>query len=339
MRIGIDVMGGDNAPDAILHGSVAALAEIEPGDALVLFGDERLITDHLEKSEVDCSQIEVVGTSQIIGMDDPPVEAVRSQPDSSLVRLAESAGRRAENPLDAVLSAGNTGAFVAAAQMHMRRLKHVTRPGIAAVLPTFGGALTVIDVGANIEPKPMHLAQYGLMGGLYARSMLGIDNPRVALLNVGGEEQKGTKDVQAARELLLQVSELNFIGSVEGRGLFEGEADVVITDGVVGNVVLKLTEGLSTSIMKQMAAEMGGLSQELNAEFQAVVRKLYAKYDYHEYGGAPLLGVNGVCLICHGSSQARTITNAVRAARRLVAQNINVAISEYLSQSEEEVVA
>ena len=339
MRIGIDVMGGDNAPHAILDGAVSGLSEIDEGDGLVLFGDERLIKDHIGKAEVDCSRIEVVGTSQVIEMDDPPVEAVRSLPDSSLVRLVEAAGRRASNRLDAVLSAGNTGAFVAAAQMHMRRLKNVTRPGIAAVIPTFGGALTVIDVGANIEPKPLHLAQYGLMGGLYARSMLGIENPRVALLNVGGEEQKGTKDIQAARELLLQVSELNFIGSVEGRGLFEGEADVVITDGVVGNVVLKLTEGLSTSIMKQMASEMGGLSDELQAEFQSVVRKLYAKYDYHEYGGAPLLGVNGVCLICHGSSQARTISNAVRAARKLVAQNINEAISDYLSQSEEEVVA
>jgi glycerol-3-phosphate acyltransferase PlsX len=238
------------------------------------------------------------------------------------------------NRLDAVISAGNTGACVTAAQMHMRRLPGVIRPGIAVTVPTFSGPIVLLDVGANIEPKASHLAQYGLMGEIYAREVLGISNPRVALMNVGGEEQKGTQEMRDARDMLRGVGDVNFIGFVEGRGVFNGDADVVITDGVVGNVMLKLAEGLSSGIFKALAREVFEIDPSLAGRLDPVVKSLYAKHDYHEYGGAPLLGVNGVCLISHGSSVARTITNAVRRARSFVELGINDAIVRRLEAAQ-----
>ncbi|MCI0676280.1 MAG: hypothetical protein L0Y42_10965, partial [Phycisphaerales bacterium] len=186
-------------------------------------------------------------------------------------------------------------------------------------------------------PKPHHLAQYGVMGDVFARKILGLKLPRVALMNVGGEEQKGTADMKEARDRLRAVDDLNFIGYVEGRGVFDGEADVIITDGVVGNVMIKLAEGLSAGIFKLMAREVFNVDPQLAAKLEPVFRGIYAKYDYHEYGGAPLLGVNGVCIISHGSSVARTITNAVLRSRQFVDARVNEAISQRLGAMEEAV--
>ncbi|NNM24956.1 MAG: phosphate acyltransferase, partial [Phycisphaerales bacterium] len=258
MRIGLDVMGGDNAPHAILEGAIGALDRLEPSDELWLVGDETTIRSALAEHSINDDRIVVTPTTQVIEMAEPPVEAVRGKPDSSITVLAELASaRRAKKrdaePLDAIISAGNTGACISAAQMHMRRLRNVHRPGIAVTVPTFSGPVVLIDVGANIEPKPHHLAQYGVMGELYASRVLGVERPRVALMNVGGEEQKGTADMKFARDLLRSVEGVNFIGYIEGRAVFNGEADVVITDGVVGNVMLKLAEGLSEGIFKAIA--------------------------------------------------------------------------------------
>jgi glycerol-3-phosphate acyltransferase PlsX len=245
--------------------------------------------------------------------------------------MARLAGPKAgQSRLDMAISAGNTGAFVAAAQMHMRRLPGVARPGIAAVVPTFGGPVTFIDIGANIDPKPHHLHQYGVMGTVYARRVLGIEQPRVGLMNVGGEEQKGTEDMQRARDLLRDDPAVEFVGYVEGRGVFDGECDVVVSDGVTGNVTIKLTEGLSRGIFKRLRQELDLIDPDLAGQFAPIVEKLYAEYDYHEYGGAPLMGVNGGCLICHGSSVARTITNALATARRFVELGVNARIVEIL---------
>lgn len=207
----------------------------------------------------------------------------------------------------------------------------MVRPGICVTVPTFGGLVVLIDVGANIEPKPSHLAQYGVMGDVYAREILGMANPRVALMNVGGEEQKGTDLMRQARDLLRQFEKLNFTGFVEGRGVFDGQADVVITDGVVGNVMLKLAEGLSAGIFKAIAHEVIATDPELAMRFEPVVKSIYAKHDYHEYGGAPLLGVNGVSLISHGSSKDRTIKNAILRGRAFAAARINEKIVERLA--------
>lgn len=331
MRIGVDVMGGDNAPDEILKGCFSALTHLKPGDQLVLFGDGALINEAIAERGVDPSQIEVVPTTEVIGMDDPPVDAVRGKKDSSIVVMSRMASPKLDNCLAAIISAGNTGACVAAAQLHMRRLEGVIRPGIAVTVPTFAGPIVLIDVGANIEPKASHLAQYGVMGDIYAQKVLGIKNPRVALMNVGGEEQKGTQEVRDARDLLRATEGLNFTGFVEGRGVFNGEADVVITDGIVGNVMLKLAEGLSSGIFKALAKEVFAIDPTLASRLEPVVKSLYAKYDYHEHGGAPLLGVNGVCLISHGSSVARTITNAVRRAHNFVDLGVNDSIVKRLA--------
>ena len=323
MRIGIDVMGGDNAPDEILKGCFTALANLAPDIQIVLIGDAGLINEAIAERGIKSTQIEVVGTTEVIGMDESPVDAVRAKKDSSLVIMGRMASPKLSNRLDAIISAGNTGACVAAAQLHMRRLEGVIRPGIAVTVPTFAGPIVLIDVGANIEPKASHLAQYGVMGDIYARRVLGIENPRVALMNVGGEEQKGTQEVRDARDLLRATEGLNFTGFVEGRGVFNGEADVVITDGIVGNVMLKMAEGLSSGIFKALAKEVFAIDPTLASRLEPVVKSLYAKYDYHEYGGAPLLGVNGVCLISHGSSVARTITNAIRRAHNFVELGVN----------------
>ena len=323
MRIGIDVMGGDNAPDEILKGCFTALANLAADDQLVLIGDAGLINEAIAERGIKSTQIEVVGTTEVIGMDESPVDAVRAKKDSSLVIMGRMSSPKLPNRLDAIISAGNTGACVAAAQLHMRRLEGVIRPGIAVTVPTFAGPIVLIDVGANIEPKASHLAQYGVMGDIYARRVLGIENPRVALMNVGGEEQKGTQEVRDARDRLRATEGLNFTGFVEGRGVFNGEADVVITDGIVGNVMLKLAEGLSSGIFKALAKEVFAIDPTLASRLEPVVKSLYAKYDYHEYGGAPLLGVNGVCLISHGSSVARTITNAIRRAHNFVELGVN----------------
>lgn len=335
MRIGLDVMGGDNAPDAILEGAVGSLGSIGPNDEIVLVGDAAVIAGYLKDHGVDDPRVTAVGTTEVIAMEEAPVEAVRTKKDASIVRLARMAGRKADNPLDAMISAGNTGAFVAAAQMFIRRLPGVHRPGIAVTMPTFAGPVTLIDVGANLEPKPHHLAQYGVMGEVYAALGLSVRKPRVALMNVGGEEQKGTSHLKLARDILRADPSVDFIGYVEGRGVFDGEADVVITDAIVGNVMLKLAEGLSAGIFKSIGREVREIDPELAVRLEPVFKRIYAKHDYHEYGGAPLLGVAGVCLISHGSSVGRTITNAIGLARRFVESGLNQTITTRLSAMQE----
>jgi glycerol-3-phosphate acyltransferase PlsX len=265
-------------------------------------------------------------------MDESPVEAVRSKPDSSLVRMALlGSSKKSDSPADVVISAGNTGACVSAATMYMRRLPGAHRPGIACTFPSTNGPVVICDVGANPEPRPTHLAQYAVMAEIYAQRVLGIARPRVAQMNIGSEEAKGTGMIKQVRDILRTVPDLNYIGYVEGRDVFEGAADVIVTDGFVGNTMLKLAEGLSISIFKMLFHEALETDPELALRLEPVLKRLFKKNDYHEYGGAPLLGVNGVCVICHGSSEARTIRNAIRNAREYVTAGVNQAISERLS--------
>ncbi len=342
MRIGLDVMGGDHAPACAIDGTAAALEQLRPDDELHLVGDRACIESELSGRGISDPRIVVHGTTEIIGMADSPVESVRSKPDSSICVMAElgsrrKAARRGIEPLDAILSAGNTGACVTAAQMHMRRLPGVQRPGIAVTVPTFAGPIVIIDVGANIAPKPHHLAQYGVMGEVYARKILGIAKPRVAIMNVGGEEQKGTAEMKHARELLKADDSMEFIGNIEGRGVFDGAADVVITDGVVGNVMLKLAEGLSAGIFRAIGREVARIDPELAMRFKPVVEEIYRQHDYHEYGAAPLLGVDGLCFISHGSSEGRGLANAIHRIRRYIDERINDHIVERLATVEEAV--
>jgi phosphate acyltransferase len=338
VRIAVDVMGGDHAPDAILEGSLEALGQLDPEDELILVGRTDLITDVLTAKGIDDKRVLVEHTHEVIAMDESPVDAVRTKPNSSIVRMMQMASRKNENPVDIVISAGNTGACVSAATMYMKRLKGVHRPGVAVIIPTYHGPIVVCDVGANPEPRPAHLVQYGIMADAYARRFLGIDNPRVAQINIGSEEAKGTVMIKEVRKFLRRNSaaeQINYIGYVEGRDLFEGVADVIVCDGFVGNVVLKLAEGLAKSVFRAIEREIRRSEPEIGPRFANVVRSIYASHDYHEFGGAPLLGVNGCCIIAHGSSEARTIRNAILTSRVFLTSGVNQTIIERLATLED----
>ena len=342
MRIGIDAMGGDHAPDAVLEGALAAVTRFGDDDRLVLIGDEAIIRDHIEEAGlVDDPRIEIEPTTAVVEMAEPPVAAVRNKPDSSLVRMAWLGSKKAgEKRCDAVISAGNTGACAAAAQMHMRRLKGVHRPGIAVTIPAFGGPTVLCDVGANPDPKPSHLHQYARMAAVYAREVVGIEgDPRVAILSIGGEEGKGNQLTRETHKLIKADAGLNYVGYIEGRGVFAGEADVVVCEGFTGNVVLKLSEGLASTIFEAVARELLEIDPEMAMRFEPVVKEIYRKHDYHEHGGAPLLGANGTCFICHGSSVARTITNAVKMAVTHHEHHVNDVIERSLAEQADALAA
>lgn len=332
MRLAVDVMGGDHAPDAIIKGCVDGLASLAPDDRLLLVGPPEVIEEVLRERGVRDPRLEIAPARETIGMDESPVEAVRAKKDSSIVRMCELAGRRAKQPVDAVISAGNTGACVSAATMQMRRLRGVHRPGIAATVPSFHGPLVLCDAGANPEPRAAHLMQYAVMAEVYAAKSLGIAHPRVAILNIGSEEAKGTKMVKQVRDLLRKVPGLNFRGYIEARDLFDGAADVVVTDGFVGNTALKLAEGLARSLVTAVFQQIMEHDPSLALRLEPAAKAIFTRNDYHEYGGAPLLGVNGVCVICHGSSQARTIANAIRNTREYVARHVNDEIVHRLAE-------
>jgi len=329
MRIGVDAMGGDYAPREIVRGVVDAAQRAHDDLTLVLIGDEAIVHRELERLEPVPGGIEVVHASQVIGMNESPVEAVRTKKDSSIARLVAMA---VEGRLDACISAGNTGAFVAASQIRMKLLPEMPRAGIAVVLPSFTGPIVLCDAGANIAPKPHHLLAYAITSSAYARYVLRVDRPRVALLSVGQEDVKGTELVRHAHELLRESKGVNFVGNLEGRDLFRGGCDVVICDGFVGNIALKLIEGLAEGLFKTISREIALASPELARSMEPVVKRVWANHDYAEYGGAPLLGIDGVCIICHGSSEYVAIRNAVRVATDYLEHDLNAIISAELAK-------
>jgi glycerol-3-phosphate acyltransferase PlsX len=326
-------MGGDNAPGAILQGCWDAAPLLEADDVIFLVGNEKVVRDGLATANLTPDKREhyrVVPTTEIIGMDESPVEAIRNKPNSSIAVMCKMASK---GEADVVISAGNTGACVAAAQLRMRTLPGVLRPGIAVLLPTFYGPVVICDVGANISPKPRHLMQYALMGAAYSHDVCGIENPRVGLLSIGEEDVKGTTITKDTHRLLRDEPQINFYGNVEGRDLFKGVVDVVVCDGFVGNIVLKLTEGMAEGLFQTIGAELQETDPGLLEQFKPVMKKIYLKHDWQEYGGAPLLGVNGYCLICHGRSDVRAIKNAIRVGKHLAESGINEKIVEEIKQS------
>lgn len=334
MRIAVDVMGGDHAPDAILRGCVDALPLLAAYDELVLVGSAEDIEELLAEKCVRDKRLRIVATQQVIGMDESPAKAIKSKPDSSIVKMAWLGSKRSDLYCDVVLSAGNTGACVAAATTQMRRLPGAHRPGIAVTIPAFAGPLVLCDAGANPEPRPNHLWQYGIMSSVFAERALGITSPRVAMMNIGSEEGKGTDLINQTHELLKATGaagHINYIGYIEGRALFDNAADVVVTDGFVGNTMLKMAEGFARSLMKAIVAEVIAHDPGLMTTLEPVFKQIYKKNDYHEHGGAPLLGVNGVCVIAHGSSEARTIKAAIRNCRRFVESGVNEGIVQKLA--------
>jgi len=328
MRIAIDAMGGDNAPDEIIAGALESIELLGENDELILVGPRERIEPQLPSLKSREGAISVVDAPDVIRMDEAPIESLRKKPKSSIAVITKMAKR---GQADAVISAGNTGAYVAACQMRMRNLPGVNRPGIAVVFPTFEGPVTICDVGANIACKPINLYQYAVMAGMYSKHLLGIKNPRVGLMSIGAEDAKGNEIVKKARELMKSDGEMNFIGNIEGRDIFKGVCDVAVCDGFVGNVILKLTEGLVDGLFKAIKHELLQEKLRLAMKFKPVMTRIYSKYDYNEYGGAPLLGVNGTALICHGASQSRTIKNAVLTSKKYHTKKINEKIIEYLA--------
>jgi glycerol-3-phosphate acyltransferase PlsX len=330
MRIAIDAMGGDNAPDEIIAGALESIELLGENDELILVGPQDVIEPQVAPSKSHKAAISIVDAQEVIGMDEPPVESLRKKRKSSIAVMAKMAK---SHQADAVISAGNTGACVAAFQMRMRNLPGVNRPGIAVVFPTFEGPVTICDVGANINCKPINLYQYGAMARMYLKHLYGVENPRVGLMSIGQEDAKGNEMVKKARELIKSDPNMNFVGNIEGRDIFEGICDVAVCDGFVGNVILKMTEGLVDGLFKAIKHELMGEKLRLAMKFKPVISRIYKKYDYHEYGGALLLGINGTALICHGSSKSRTIKNAILASKRFHTEKINNKIIEYLSRT------
>ncbi len=329
MRIAVDAMGGDHAPQEIVRGAVDGLTFLGPGDELVLIGEPKAIEKELAGLDGQGDRIRIEPASQVIAMDEEPVKALRQKKDSSIARMV---GLHAAGKVDAVISAGNTGACAAAAQLLLRTIPGVSRAGIGIVLPSFSGPTVVCDVGANVSAKPHHLYQYALMGSIYAKAVLGL-TPKVGLLSVGEEDEKGNALVHEARELIKADPFLAWSGNIEGRDLVAGGcANVVVCDGFVGNVALKIIEGLVEGLIGTIGKAAAGASAELGEKVRPVLKDVFRRLDYSEYGGAPLLGIDGVMMICHGRSDRRAIASSVRAAAGFVKAGVNKVIAGQLAK-------
>ncbi|HUU29700.1 MAG TPA: phosphate acyltransferase PlsX [archaeon] len=327
MKIALDAMGGDHIPSVPIKGAVEAIELLDGNFEVVLVGDETVIREHLEKYKTaDLSRIEVVHAPELVDMGESPAVAVRKKRQSS---IAVGVDLVAQKKAQAFISAGNTGAVMAFSLRGLGRIGGISRPGICSVFPTTKKSCVVLDVGANVDSKPIHLLHFALMGAIYSEKVLGTCRPRVGLLNIGEEPSKGD-ELSVATYKLLSKSPLNFIGNVEGRDIFEGAADVVVCDGFVGNVALKLSEKilsllvsrLRTQIKTNPLAALGFLL--LKGAFEDMKKT----FDYAEYGGAPMLGIDGTLIICHGGSSPRAFRNAIKSARLAVLNNINESIRE-----------
>ncbi len=326
--IAVDAMGGDLAPAEIVRGTVEAL-QFLPDTQFLLVGDREALNEQLRHAGKVEERIRIVHAPHVVSMSEVPVEALKRKPGSSIARAVELV-RSGE--ADALVSAGNTGASVAASYMALGSLRGVRRPGIAVTFHARTQPVVIMDVGANIHCKPEDLFGYAVMASLYAEAVLGIGNPRVGLLNIGEEKGKGNALVQETSKLL-QRSDLNFVGNVEGDDIFRGTSDVIICDGFVGNIVLKVSEGLSENLFQVFLEELASSAGQNDAA--AVLRDALGRFrkhvDYAEQGGAPLLGINGVCIVCHGRSNAWAVTNALRCAVRMLQVDLNQRIERRLA--------
>lgn len=327
IRVAVDAMGGDHAPDVVIKGVLQALQRASGQIEVLLVGpEERLRQELTSHPAAEALPLHVVHAPEVIGMDESPAAAVKAKRQSSIhVGLAAHREERA----DAFVSAGNTGAVMAASLFILGRLSGVARPSVIGFFPTTEGVCIVLDVGTNVDCKPEHLLQFARMGTLYARRVQQIESPSVALLNVGEEPGKGNEQVKEAYALLNEASDLHFIGNVEGRDVMHHAADVVVCDGFVGNVLLKFGESLVTAFMHMVRQEMQtqGLTAEQQQLVGGVLRGVQHRFNPEKYGGAPLLGVAGNVLIGHGSSTARAIAQMVLAAARLAEQDMAHSIS------------
>ena len=328
MVIALDAMGGDRAPEAIVAGALAVAPQVQ--GELVLVGPAERITALLPTGRARPANLRVVDAPQVVGMGEDAGRAVKSKPDSS---LAICVNLVRDGEADAAVSAGNSGAFMFLAQLRLRNIPGLQRSAIAATIPGLGGHRILIDAGANMDCRPLHLAQFGLMGSVYAEYVLGRQDPRVGLLSIGEESGKGDELTRAAHKLL-KAAPLNFIGNVEGNRIFDEDVDVIVADGFAGNVLIKVLEGTAgfvyASLRRELKADarsrLGGLLARPG------LRRLKDVANYEAYGGALLLGVKGICVVCHGRSSGRAIENAVLMAQRAIAGRVLDHLAEGLER-------
>lgn len=321
MRIALDAMGGDYAPEETIKGAFMAVREL--GEEIVLVGDKVLIEGTIRRLGFDkdrVSGISIYHAPESVGMGESPVEAIRKKKRSS---IWESMKLLKSKEVDAFVSAGNTGAVVAGALLGLGRIEGIDRPALGVAIPTLKGRTFLIDVGATVGCKPKNLYQFAIMGSVYMSTILGVENPKIGLLTVGEERGKGDDVIKEAYEILESSPNINFIGNVEGKDIPFGVADVVVCDGFVGNVMLKFIEGVAEAVYKLLQEEIGKrLLPRIGILFMLpMLKDLWQEFDYEAYGGTPLLGVDGVIVVAHGRSKGRAIFNAIKVAREFVLQN------------------
>jgi glycerol-3-phosphate acyltransferase PlsX len=312
MNIAVDAMGGDSAPEVVVHGAVRACEDLNCN--IILVGDSKAISPCLGNG-YSITGMEICHCREVIGMDESPMKAFRNKKDSS-IRVAFDLMKAGK--ADAVVSAGNSGATMAAGMLLSGKLDKVERPALACILPGVNGDVILIDVGGNVDCRPVHLLQFGMMAEAFAVSCLKMDNPKVGILNIGEEPGKGNEQVKAAYELF-SGSSLNFTGNVEGRDILKGDVQIIVCDGFTGNIVLKFSEGMAESLSSRL---FNGLKEKhLETKDQNFLKEFKESLDYAEYGGAPILGIKGVGVVCHGHSSSRAIKNAIKMAYNYVKNN------------------
>ena len=338
MKIAVDIMGGDNAPEAIVDGLLSAYTDFQEIEQFILVGDPRCIDKELQQRGYsrNTPRLTVVPASQVVEMDESPSMAVRQKKDSS---IAVTARQLKEGRADAMVTAGNTGAVVASSIVINKLLPDVDRPAIATILPGVKGPFIILDVGANVNCKPIHLAQYAILGEAYATAVLKLKNPTVGLLSIGTEESKGTELTKKSLKIIRKIP-INFIGNIEGNNLFANAVDIVVCDGFVGNIVLKSSESLAKAMRTMLQNYLNKTLQRKIGAYLAkdAFRELYTHTDNDSYGGAPLLGINGVCIIAHGASSPQAIRNAIHVSTKMLKYRINDKINKKLASIHRDVL-
>ena len=311
MKIAIDGMGGDNAPKAVVEGVIKALEEYN-GIEYYITGPKEKIEEELKKYTYDKSLVNIVDAKEVVSTNEHPVMALKKKKDSSIYKALKLVK---DKECDAVISAGSTGAFLAGCTLVVGRIKGVERPALAPIMPGKNGTFMIVDAGANVDCKPNYLVQFAKMGKVYYQEVLGNENPSIGLVNIGAEEEKGNELTKNTYKLLKDETSLNFVGNIEPRDTSKGDINVLVCDGFVGNTLLKMYEGVATTLLKMIKDEIlsSGITSKIGAVLlKPVFKNLKKKFDYKEYGGAPFLGVDGICVKAHGSSDGKAFMHAIR---------------------------
>jgi glycerol-3-phosphate acyltransferase PlsX len=330
MKIALDAMGGDYAPDVTVAGAIEAVSEYDV--EVILVGDKDRLNEVLKEKRYPANRITIFHASEVAGMDESPVAVLRKKKDSSIRKAVELVKT---GNADAAVSAGHSGVAMATALYLLGKVPGVDRPAIAAIMPSLTGHFVLLDAGANVDCKPENLLEFAYMGNAYYKAIFNEAAPKVALLSIGEEDTKGNELTKEAFKLLKRSQGFNFTGNIEGKDVFAGHADVIVSDGFVGNIVLKTSEGLAETIIKMLKREIANVATGKLGYLmiKPAIRNFKKRTDYDEYGGAPLLGINGTCIICHGRSSTRALKNAIKVASEMARQRVHENIATALNAS------